>query len=116
MHADDKLLMFAKIQNVVYSLPWFFPRDAALMIKALLIGTDSSRLGHASWKNSSSVFQQKFLQSLNPLELEARLPVAPYIPEIRSATDSSHFETNLLDYDDVYDEDTESILSGTKAW
>ena len=48
---------------MTYTLPWFFPRDASLLIEALLVRTDSSRLGHADWTHSKSVFQHKFFQS-----------------------------------------------------
>ena len=101
---------------MTYTLPWFFPRDASLLIEALLVRTDSSRLGHADWTHSKSVFQHKFFQSLNPLKLDGRTAVAPYVPEIRSATDSSHFEGNMLDYDEVYDDDVEDVLRGAMAW
>jgi hypothetical protein len=48
--------------------------------------------------------------------LDGRTAVAPYVPEIRSATDSSHFEGNMLDYDEVYDDDVEDVLRGAMAW
>ena len=102
-----EILKNIKAGSITFSFmfEWRVPRGVAI-INSLLTADPKKRLGSLSGFHaggSRQVRDHPFFAQLDFVQLERKELIAPYVPTVSSAIDTSHF----LDDDDVDDEESE---------
>lgn len=87
----DQISLFKNIVRVRYHVPDHVNEDAKEMLSKLLDKHQATRLGNLA-RGHLDIIEQKWFSSINFDDLLARKLDAPWVPEIKDAFDSSHFE------------------------
>lgn len=88
-HDRHRRTMFNKICNVRYSFPAFFPAEAADLVRNLLRRRPIYRLGVVG--GMESIKKHPWFDGFDWEALRNRTMKAPYVPKVRSSTDTSNF-------------------------
>jgi len=98
--ADDPMEIYQKILRNRVTYPSIVSKNSRDLISKLLVSNPSQRLG-ALKKGHRDVSGHVFFKPVDWNELVRKKPKAPYIPQIKSPTDTSNFE----DYEEESGED-----------
>lgn len=90
-YGTDQVSLFKRIVMVKYSCPSTVNDDAQDLIKQLLTRRQSSRLGNLS-RGYLDVKEHPWFKSMDFDKLTNYKLKAPWVPSIKNALDSSHFE------------------------
>jgi len=93
--AEDPMEIYQRILANRVSYPQVLSKTAKDLIAKLLISSPSKRLGSLQ-RGHRDVSGHPFFKAINWTELTQKTKKAPYVPKIKSPTDTSNFD----DYED----------------
>jgi len=98
--ADDPMEIYQKILRNRVTYPAIVSKNSRDLVSKLLVSNPSQRFG-ALKKGHRDVSGHVFFKPVDWAELVRKKPKAPYVPQIKSPTDTSNFE----DYEEESGED-----------
>jgi serine/threonine protein kinase len=107
---EDPMMTYAKIARGKITIPKHFSRRAVDLIKRLLHPKPTNRLGVLKG-GASLIKQHPWFDGFDWEALEKKKMAPPFVPEVKNATDTSHFLNTNIEDDPI-----EPYLEDSSSW